>query len=127
MDDDYVVGMEVVRNEGELLVITENGYGKRTALEEYRQQARGGKGVFTVRPSERNGRIVGALVVKEDEEIMAISKDGIIIRIKVADISSMGRTTQGVTIMKMGENDKVVSMARVAEHETEAKEPQLFE
>lgn len=127
MDDDYVVGMEVVRNEGELLVITENGYGKRTALEEYRQQARGGKGVFTVRPSERNGRIVGALVVKEDEEIMAISKDGIIIRIKVADISSMGRTTQGVTIMKMSENDKVVSMARVAEHETEAKEPQLFE
>lgn len=127
MDDDYVVGMEVVRNEGELLVITENGYGKRTALEEYRQQARGGKGVFTVRPSERNGRIVGALVVKEDEEIMAISKDGIIIRIKVADISSMGRTTQGVTIMKMGENDKVVSMARVAEHEAEEKEPQLFE
>ena len=127
MDDDYVVGMEVVRNEGELLVITENGYGKRTALEEYRQQARGGKGVFTVRPSERNGRIVGALVVKEDEEIMAISKDGIIIRIKVADISSMGRTTQGVTIMKMGENDKVVSMARVAEHEAEEKELRLFE
>ena len=126
MDDDYVVGMEVVRDEGELLVITANGYGKRTPLEEYRQQARGGKGVFTVRPSARNGEIVGALVVKDDEEIMAISKEGIIIRIKVADISSMGRTTQGVTIMKMGDHDTVVSMARVAEHEEE-KEQKLFE
>ena len=94
---------------------------------EYRQQARGGKGVFTVRPSARNGEIVGALVVKDDEEIMAISKDGIIIRIKVADISSMGRTTQGVTIMKMGEHDTVVSMARVAEHEHEEKEQKLFD
>ncbi|MBR4944628.1 MAG: DNA gyrase subunit A [Peptococcaceae bacterium] len=127
MDDDYVVGMEVVRDEGELLVITANGYGKRTPLEEYRQQARGGKGVFTVRPSARNGEIVGALVVRDDEEIMAISREGIIIRIKVADISSMGRTTQGVTIMKMGDHDAVVSMARVAEHEHEEKEQKLFE
>ena len=127
MDDDYVVGMEVVRDEGDLLVITANGYGKRTPLEEYRQQARGGKGVFTVRPSARNGEIVGALVVKDDEEIMAISKEGIIIRIKVSEISTMGRTTQGVTIMKMGEHDSVVSMARVAEHEHEEKEQKLIE
>ncbi len=127
MDDDYVVGMEVVRDEGELLVITANGYGKRTPLSEYRQQARGGKGVFTVRPSARNGLIVGTLVVKDDEEIMAISKDGIIIRIKVNDISSMGRTTQGVTIMKMGEHDSVVSMARVVDHEQDKKDPKLFE
>ena len=127
MDDDYVVGMEVVRDEGDLLVITANGYGKRTPLEEYRQQARGGKGVFTVRPSARNGEIVGALVVKDDEEIMVISKEGIIIRIKVSEISTMGRTTQGVTIMKMGEQDSVVSMARVAEHEHEEKEQKLFE
>ena len=127
MDDDYVVGMEVVRDEGDLLVITANGYGKRTPLEEYRQQARGGKGVFTVRPSARNGEIVGALVVKDDEEIMVISKEGIIIRIKVSEISTMGRTTQGVTIMKMGEHDSVVSMARVAEHEHEEKEQKLFE
>ena len=127
MDDDYVVGMEVVRDEGDLLVITANGYGKRTPMEEYRQQARGGKGVFTVRPSARNGEIVGALVVKDDEEIMAISKEGIIIRIKVAEISTMGRTTQGVTIMKMGDHDSVVSMARVAEHEHEEKEQKLFD
>ncbi len=124
MDDDFVVGMEVVRQEGDLLVITANGYGKRTPLTEYRQQARGGKGVFTVRPSARNGEIVGALVVQENEEIMAISREGIIIRIKVDDISSMGRTTQGVTIMKVSDSDTVVSITRVVDHD---KEQRLFE
>ena len=124
MDDDFVVGMEVVREDGELLVITANGYGKRTPLKEYRQQARGGKGVFTVRPSARNGEIVGALVVQENEEIMAISREGIIIRIKVDDISSMGRTTQGVTIMKVADSDTVVSITRVVDHD---KEQRLFE
>ena len=131
LEDDHVVSMEVAREDAQLLVVTEHGYGKRTNMDEYRQQARGGKGVFTVRPSERNGKIVGALVVKEDEEIMAISKEGIIIRIKVEDISSMGRTTQGVTIMKVAENDVVISIARVAEHEehekTAKKEMTLFE
>lgn len=126
IDDDYVVGMELAREDSQLLVITSNGYGKRTPMKEYRQQARGGKGVFTVRPSERNGQIVGALVVKADEEIMAISKEGIIIRIKVDDISTMGRTTQGVTLMRVGENDKVVAMARVvADHD--GKDQQLFD
>ena len=121
MDGDHVVSMEVVRDDSQLLVVTEHGFGKRTNLDEYRQQARGGKGVFTVRPSSRNGKIVGALVVKADEEIMAISKEGIIIRIKVNDISSMGRTTQGVTIMKVAENDLVMSITRVAEHEEHDK------
>lgn len=124
MDDDFVVGMEVAREEGELLVITANGYGKRTPLKEYRQQARGGKGVFTVRPSARNGEIIGALVVQEHEEIMAISREGIIIRIKVDDISSMGRTTQGVTIMKVADSDTVVSITRVVDHD---KEQHLFD
>ena len=119
MDADYVVGMEVAREDSQLLVITANGYGKRTPLDEYRQQSRGGKGVFTVRPSERNGEIVGVLVVRDGEEIMAISKEGIIIRIKVDEISSMGRTTQGVTLMRVSEEDKVVSMARVVDHENQ--------
>jgi len=127
MDHDYVVGMEIAQDDAQLLVITANGYGKRTAMTEYRQQARGGKGVFTVRPSERNGEIVGALVVHEDDEIMAISKEGIIIRIKVDDISSMGRTTQGVTIMKLAENDTVVAMARVADHEGKDGQTKLFD
>lgn len=117
MDDDYVVGMEVANDDAQLLVITANGYGKQTPMTEYRQQARGGKGVFTVRPSERNGEIVGALVVNQEDEIMAISKDGIVIRLKVDEISSMGRTTQGVTLMRVAEEDKVVAMARVVDHE----------
>ena len=131
LEGDHVVAMEVARDDAQLLVVTENGYGKRTEMDEYRQQARGGKGVFTVRPSERNGKIIGALVVKEDEEIMAISKDGIIIRIKVEDISKMGRTTQGVTIMKVAEEDLVISITRVVEHDetekTAKKEMTLFE
>ena len=106
MDDDYVVGMEVAREDSQLLVITANGYGKRTPLDEYRQQSRGGKGVFTVRPSERNGEVAGVLVVRDGEEIMAISKEGIIIRIKVDEISSMGRTTQGVTLMRVSEEEQ---------------------
>ena len=118
MDDDFVVGMEVANDNAQLLVITANGYGKQTPMTEYRQQARGGKGVFTVRPSERNGEIVGALVVNKEDEIMAISKDGIVIRLKVDEISSMGRTTQGVTLMRVAEEDKVVAMARVVDHES---------
>lgn len=129
MNGDHVVSMDIVRDDAQLLVVTENGYGKRTDMKEYRQQARSGKGVFTIRPSDRNGKIVGALVIKEDEEIMAISREGIIIRIKVADISSMGRTTQGVTIMKLADGDQVMSITRVAEHEDETnkKEQTLFE
>lgn len=129
MNGDHVVSMDIVRDDAQLLVVTENGYGKRTDMKEYRQQARSGKGVFTIRPSDRNGKIVGALVIKEDEEIMAISREGIIIRIKVADISSMGRTTQGVTIMKLADGDQVMSITRVAEHEDEnaKKEQTLFE
>lgn len=119
MDDDYVVDMDIVREDSYLLVITANGYGKRTSLEEYRQQARGGKGVFTVRPSARNGDIVGALVVKAEEEIMAISREGVVIRLKVDDVSAMGRTTQGVTMMRLDDHDHVVSMARVVENEEE--------
>lgn len=115
--DDCVVGMDLARDDAQLLVITDNGYGKRTPLSEYRQQARGGKGVFTLKATERNGDIVSALVVKEGEEIMVISHDGIIIRLKVDDVSSMSRTTQGVTLMRMGEGDTVVAMARVVSDE----------
>ena len=116
-DDDAVVGMDLARDDAQLLVITENGYGKRTPLNEYRTQARGGKGVFTLKSTDRNGMIVSALVVKEGEEIMVISHDGIIIRLKVDDVSSMSRTTQGVTLMRMGEGDTVVAMARVVSDE----------
>ena len=105
--------MDITRPDAQLLVITDNGFGKRTPLDDYRPQARGGKGVYTLKATEKNGDIVGTLVVKEGEEIMIISRDGIIIRLKVDDVSSMSRTTQGVTLMRLGEGDQVVAMARV--------------
>jgi DNA gyrase subunit A len=110
---DIVVGMDIVRDNAQLLVITDKGYGKRTPLDEYRTQTRGGKGIITLRTTPRNGKLVGTKVVKEGEEIMIISKEGIIIRLKVDDISSMSRTTQGVLIMRVGEDDSVVAVARV--------------
>ena len=115
--DDAVIGMDLARDDAQLLVITENGYGKRTPLAEYRPQARGGKGVYTLKATGRNGSLVSALVVKEGEEIMVISHDGIIIRLKVDDVSSMSRTTQGVTLMRLSEGDSVVAMARVVSDE----------
>ncbi|MFZ5945044.1 MAG: DNA gyrase subunit A [Bacillota bacterium] len=115
---DLVVGMDIVRDTAQLLVITDKGYGKRTPLTEYRTQTRGGKGIITLRTTPRNGRLVGTKVVKEGEEIMIISKEGIIIRLKVDDISSMSRTTQGVLIMRVGEEDAVVAIARVVSEDS---------
>lgn len=116
-NDDEVVGMDIIRNDSQLLVITDKGYGKRSPVEEYRTQSRGGKGIITLRITPRNGKLVGTKVVKEGEEIMIISKEGIIIRLKTDDISSMSRTTQGVLIMRVGEEDAVVAIARVVAEE----------
>lgn len=117
-NDDEVVGMDIIRNDSQLLVITDKGYGKRSPVEEYRTQSRGGKGILTLRITPRNGKLVGTKVVKEGEEIMIISKEGIIIRLKTDDISSMSRTTQGVLIMRVGEEDAVVAIARVVAEES---------
>lgn len=110
---DQVVGVDVVKNDGELLVITEKGFGKRTPITQYRIQSRGGIGIKTLKGTEKNGDIVGMKVVYPEHEVMVITASGIIIRMAVSDISSMGRDTQGVTIMRLGEEDKVVALARV--------------
>lgn len=111
--NDIVVAMDIAKERAQLLVVTDNGFGKRTPIEEYRTQIRGGKGTITLRTTNKNGLIIGAKVVKEGDEIMIISREGIIIRLKVDDISSMSRTTQGVHLMKMGDEDSVVAIARV--------------
>ncbi len=111
---DRVVGMDLVQKGTHLLVVTANGYGKRTRLEEYRTQGRGGKGMMTIKPTKRNGPLIGIKVLNEDEEIMMITAEGIIIRLSVKDISSMGRTTQGVTLMRLDQKDSVVALAKVA-------------
>ena len=111
--DDYIISMERVREGGYVLAVSDNGYGKKTPLNEYRSQKRGGKGIITMRETDKNGLLVGTKVVRDEEEIMIISKKGVIIRLKVSEVSSMGRTTQGVRLMNIGEEDEVMAVARV--------------
>ncbi len=110
-DDDYVIGMESIigGTKATLLAITENGFGKRTELDEYRVQARGGKGVITYKITPKTGKIVGIRITTEDEDVMMITDTGTIIRINVKDISVLGRSTQGVTLMRTNDG-KVVSI-----------------
>lgn len=119
--DDHVVNMDVVREGADLLTVTYNGYGKRTPLEEYRSQSRGGKGIINIKCTKRNGPVVGVMVVKDEDEVMMISAEGIIIRLSAKDVSSISRNTQGVTLMRTGENDRIVAIARVVSEE-EAEE-----
>ena len=111
-DDDEVIGMESVIAGGKatLLAITENGFGKRTELDEYRVQIRGGKGVITYKITNKTGKLVGVRIANDDDDVMLITDTGTIIRIKVKDISVLGRSTQGVTLMRTSDGGKVVSI-----------------
>ncbi len=116
-EDDFVIGMESIladNKKATLLAITENGFGKRTELDEYRVQNRGGKGVITYKITPKTGNIVGIRVTTEDDDAMLITNSGTIIRIKVKDVSILGRATQGVTLMRTSEDEKVVSIETVA-------------
>jgi len=115
--DDNVIGMIIANDNQSVLTITENGYGKRTSIEEYRLISRGGKGVRNIICSPRNGRVMGIKGVMDDNEIMVVSKKGILIRVPVKNISIIGRNTQGVRIMKLGEGDHVVSVAKIKANE----------
>ncbi|MCD6293546.1 MAG: DNA gyrase subunit A [Deltaproteobacteria bacterium] len=110
-----VVGMEILGEGATILTVTENGFGKRTKTDEYRTQARGGKGVFTIKTSERNGPVVYAYEATDQDELMIITGHGKIIRIRVADISVIGRNTQGVKLINLGEGEKVVGVAKIME------------
>jgi DNA gyrase subunit A len=112
-EGDHVIGMEVCTENTTLLVVTENGFGKRTELDEYKVQNRGGKGVLTYRITEKTGKSAGMKLVSSDDDIMLISSDGTIIRMKVSEVSILGRATQGVTLMRMSDGVKVVSIARM--------------
>ena len=119
-DDDVVIGMESILAENKnvtLLAITENGFGKRTELDEYRVQNRGGRGVITYKITPKTGNIVGIRMASEDEDVMLITNSGTIIRLKVKEVSILGRATQGVTLMRTNENEKVVSIETVAPEE----------
>ncbi len=119
-EDDFVIGMESILAENKnatLLAITENGFGKRTELDEYRVQNRGGRGVITYKITPKTGNIVGIRMTSEDDDVMLITNSGTIIRIAVKDVSILGRATQGVTLMRTNENEKVVSIETVAPEE----------
>jgi DNA gyrase subunit A len=122
--DDAVIGMVVVRRDSSLLVVSEKGFGKRSELGDYRVQRRGGKGIITFHNTEKTGACVALKEVLSDDELMMITKHGIIIRVPVEGIRVIGRNTQGVRVMNLDDGDFLVDVARVVkEDEGGAEEP----
>jgi DNA gyrase subunit A len=129
-ENDHVVSLGVIPDEEahaeepdlDVLTLTENGYGKRTNIGEYRPQSRSGKGLITIKVNDRNGPVVGSRLVHEGEEVMIVTDQGQLIRIPVGDISEYGRNTQGVIVMETADDEKVTSMARLVETEDEPSE-----
>ncbi|MDR3295562.1 MAG: DNA gyrase subunit A, partial [Clostridiales Family XIII bacterium] len=126
---DEVVAMELAEKDEELLVVTKNGFGKRTPVEDYKLQARGGKGLLTYDKAKfkKTGELIGAMVVNEDDEVLLINSDGIIIRVNAGDVSKLNRATQGVKIMKVGNETNIIAMAKVIQEDEgedeESEEP----
>ena len=110
---DHVVSMDLISNGTDLLVVSEKGFGKRTETEEYRPQIRAGKGIKTYNINSKTGKLVGATLVDEDDEMMMINSNGVLIRIRVNEISIFGRVTSGVKLMKTDEEVEVVSIAKL--------------
>ncbi|MAJ60358.1 MAG: DNA gyrase subunit A [bacterium TMED88] len=113
--DDVVIGMEVIHPGATVLSVTQNGYGKRTPLEDYRVQRRGGQGIINIKTGDRNGQVVGVLQVMNGDDVMLITDGGKVLRCAVDGISTMGRATQGVRMMDLATDEKLVAVARVAE------------
>lgn len=112
----------IVASEGAVLTVTENGYGKRTEVEKFRHQGRGGSGTIAMQTSERNGQVVGALLVNDNDELMIITDGGTLVRTRVAEISVVGRNAQGVRVIRLDEGEKVVGVDRIAGLENENDE-----
>jgi len=113
LKDDQTVISLIIASEGTVLNVTENGFGKRTRLEEFTQHKRGGQGMIAIQTSERNGAVVGATLVIDSDEIMIITSGGILVRTKVNEISVVGRNTQGVRVIRLDKKEKVVGVDRV--------------
>lgn len=124
-DDDDVIDMDVIKPNAEVLIVTANGYGKRTPVDEYRIQSRGGKGIKTHNVTERSGHVVGLKVVEPEEDLMIITTSGIIIRTEMKGISVMGRYTQGVKLIRLGENEQVGSVAKCPPNDEDEENDEL--
>ena len=116
-----VISMITSHNEDadDILIATENGYGKRTKIDEFSLQKRSGKGNIAVKTSERNGKVIGALKVKENDDLMLITDHGTLARTSIKDISQLGRNTQGVRLQKLGKNEKLSQIEKVEEEKVE--------
>ena len=124
---DKVVSMEILSLGADILTVAEGGYGKRTAMDEYRLQSRGGKGIITMKTTDKTGRVIGVQLVTEDDQLMMITNIGKIIRLRIKDIRVIGRNTQGVRLIELEESERVVSVARLAEKEEEDEEEKTDE
>src|SRR6201747_2093538 len=122
--DNRVLAVDIARNDTELFVVTENGYGKRTAVSEYPVKGRGTKGVLTAKLTEKKGGLAGALIVGEHQELLFISQNGMVQRTSVSGISQMGRSTQGVKVMNIKDDDVVSAVALVVESDSESSTPE---
>jgi DNA gyrase subunit A len=118
-EDDYVVAMEAVRPGGTLLTVTEQGFGKRTEIEEYRVQSRGGVGIINIATTDRNGPVVGIAYVQAGDELLLMTQQGMILRTRADDVRAIGRATQGVKLIDIEGDDKVVGIAKLLEKEDE--------
>jgi len=128
--DDYVVGMLVVKREGTILVATEKGYGKRTDVIQYRTQTRGGKGVLTMRCTDKTGKMVKIMEVVDSDDLIVITDAGVLMRQPVGAIRTIGRVTQGVRLVKLDDGSIISSITRVmeeAEKTEESSEPKVIE
>ncbi len=116
-EDDAVVGVAVLKSDDSILTVTERGYGKRTAVAEYRLQTRGGKGVFTIKTSERNGYVIGVLPVVDEDQVMLVANSGKVIRMPMDTVRIIGRNTQGVRLINLEEDEIVVDLSMLAREE----------
>jgi DNA gyrase subunit A len=116
---DKVVSMEILSLGADILTVAEGGYGKRTEVAEYRLQSRGGKGVITMKTTDKTGYVIGVQQVTEEDQLMLVTNGGKIIRLRIKDIRVIGRNTQGVRLIDLDEGERVVSLARLAEKEDE--------
>ena len=118
-EGDFVIGMDIIESETDqqVLTVSANGYGKRTSISDYRVIKRGGKGVISIKANKRNGRVVAIRIVNEPDEVMIMTAQGVMIRLPVKGISLIGRNTQGVRVINLGKEDRVVDIACVASEE----------
>jgi DNA gyrase subunit A len=122
-EGDYVVAMEIIRPGGTMLTVTERGFGKRTEIDEYRVQTRGGVGIINIATSDRNGLVVGVACVQDGDELLLMTQQGMILRMQTNGVRAIGRATQGVTLIDIEGDDKVVGIARLVEKEDEDVPP----